>query len=106
MPDQQIPLQLRQEKTIQQRFERFHIAHPEVLEELIGLARQWRRAGHDHGAIEVFWAVLRWQRGMRGLPDDDEDYKLNDHYTSRYARLIMERCSDLDGVFEVRRLRA
>ena len=93
-------------ESIQERFEAFHTAHPEVFQELVILARQWKRAGRNKAGIEMFFAVLRWQRGIRGLPDANEEFKLNDHYTSRYARLIMASCPDLDGMFELRGLRS
>ena len=35
---------------------------------------------------------------------DTSGFKLNDHYTSRYARLIMEREPDLRGIFRTRKL--
>jgi hypothetical protein len=50
--------------------------------------------------------VLRWNRAIAGLPDPREDFKLNDHYTSRYARLIVAHEPDLAELFELRRLRA
>jgi hypothetical protein len=35
-----------------------------------------------------------------------DDFKLNNNYHSRYARLIMEREPGLDGFFETRGLRS
>jgi hypothetical protein len=32
----------------------------------------------------------------------DEDYKLNNNFTSRYARLLMQHNADLAGFFEIR----
>ena len=34
------------------------------------------------------------------------DYKLNDHYRSRYVRLIIEKHPELEGFFELRELKA
>jgi hypothetical protein len=36
------------------------------------------------------------------LRTTDTDYKLNNNYCSYYARLIMHREQDLDGIFEIR----
>jgi hypothetical protein len=36
----------------------------------------------------------------------DAGFKLNDHFTSRYARLLMQREPDLYGLFETRAVRA
>jgi hypothetical protein len=43
---------------------------------------------------------------MAGLPADGEEFKLNNNYTSRYARLLMEREAGLSGLFATRELRA
>lgn len=92
--------------TIQERFEAFHAKHPEVYAELVALARRAHRAGRRKIAIDQLFQVLRWDRMTAGLPDAAEDFKLNDHYRSRYARLIMTQCTDLEGIFGIRGLRA
>lgn len=92
--------------TIQERFERFHGNHPIVYQELVKLSYEWRAAGHNKGAIVMFFEVLRYRYGIRGLPDPTEDFKLNNNYRSRYARLIMELNPDLVGFFEIRELQA
>jgi hypothetical protein len=93
------------EASIQARFEAFHDAHPEVYDELVALARDAVRAGRSRIGVGMLWEVLRWNRTLRGV-EDPSGFKLNDHYRSRYARLIMEREHDLAGIFEVRELRA
>lgn len=92
-------------KTIEQRFWDFHDANPHVYGELVKLARRARSRGHHRMGIEMLFAIVRWRRMMR-TADPSSGFKLNDHYTSRYARLIMEQEPDLDGFFETRRLRA
>jgi len=88
--------------TTQARFERFHTEHPIVYRRLVDLAYRVKRAGHDRWAIANLWEKLRWEIAVEGLPDSTEDFKLNDHYKSRYARLIMEREPELEGLFETR----
>jgi len=46
--------------------------------------------------------VLRFQRRLAGLPDDDEIYRLNNNYTALYARLLMDNEPELAGLFEIR----
>lgn len=92
-------------KSIQERFERFHEANPDVYAELVLLARQAKQRGRERWAIGSLWEVLRWQRMMRTV-DETTDLKLNDHYRSRYARLIMLTEPDLSGFFEIRQLRS
>jgi hypothetical protein len=93
-------------KTIQQAFDEFHEANPKVYDELVRLARRAKARGHRKIGIELLFAVLRWQRMMETDDPSQAAFKLNDHYTSRYARLIMEREPDLEGFFETRALRS
>ncbi len=92
--------------TIDSRFEAFHARHPEVYDELVDLAYQARRvAGRRRIGIGMLFEVLRWEWTLAGLPDDAEEFKLNNNYRSRYARLIMANNPDLDGLFELRELK-
>lgn len=88
--------------TLDERFWQFHAAHPEVYGELVTLCRQWRRRNARPWSIKGAFEVLRWQRQIAGLPASDEAFKLNNNYHSRYARLLMDTCPDLAGLFEVR----
>lgn len=91
-------------KTIQEAFEDYHAAHPEVYAWLVRQARRAKERGHAKIGIELLFAVLRWER-MMGKPDPSQTtFKINDHYTSRYARLIMGCEADLVGFFETRQL--
>lgn len=91
------------EASIQAKFEKFHADHPEVYDELLGLARQMYAAGRKKIGIGMLWEVLRWHRTLRGV-EDDTGYKLNNNYRSRYVRLMIEREPEFDGFFELRRL--
>ena len=92
--------------TIQARFQRFHLAHPEVYDGLLGLTRQAASVGRTRIGIAMLFEVMRWHWIIAGLPDEAEVFKLNNNYKSRYARLIMRRNPDLDGMFETRTLTA
>ena len=89
-------------KSIDEKFWAFHAAHPEVYDELVRLARMGVVAGRHRLGIKQLFEVLRWNRTIQGLPDDDEEFKLNNSYTSRYARLIMAQEPGLGDVFETR----
>ena len=101
-PDDELP----EATTIQEHFEQFHERHPEVYVELLRLAQTGVRAGRTKLGIWQLVAVLRWNRSIEGLPDEREDYKINNNYASRYARLLMEQNPELEGIFELRRLLA
>jgi len=87
---------------MQERFDRYHEAHPEVYDRLVAICRHWRSLGYARGAINDAIGRVRWDQ--RESPDFDpqEDFKINDHYGAYYARLIMEREHDLLGFFETR----
>lgn len=84
-----------------ERFEKFHEDNPIVYQTLHRLAREWVA---DHGrqkmGIRMLWETARWQiiRATRNV-----DYKMNDHYTGYYARLLQMSDPVLDGLFEIRR---
>jgi hypothetical protein len=90
--------------TIDERFEAFHAANPDVYAELVRLARRAKARGHRRMGIELCFGALRWSRLMETT--GERGFKLNDHFTSRYSRLIQEREPDLDGFFETRALRS
>ena len=92
------------QKTIQDRFDDFHRDHPDVYQELARLARILKSKGRTHYSIDALMHVVRWNYVISGEPS--EDWKLNNDFSSRYARLLMEQEQDLTGFFELRRLKA
>lgn len=91
--------------TIDFAFRAFHAKHANVYAAVCHLARQAKRAGRTKIGIGMLWEVLRWQTFI-AANDEHEQYKLNNNYRSRYARLIMDVEDDLDGIFDLRELHA
>lgn len=89
--------------SIQTRFEKFHEENPHVYEELVKLARVAKERGRARFSIDMIYQVVRWNRFIQ---TNDPAFKLNDHYRSRYARLIMDQEKDLSGMFEIRELKS
>ena len=89
---------------IDRDFLAFHRRQPGVFEAIVELCFDWRRRGRARWSIDGVFQVLRWQRHFADLPDPDEEFKLNDHYRSRYARAI-NLVPGLEDFFEVRTLR-
>lgn len=87
---------------LEQGFRDFHGANPHVYVRLVELARQLRERGHRRVGMKMLFEVLRWEHALRTTGDD---FRLNNNYTAYYARLVMEREPDLDGIFETRELR-
>jgi len=83
-----------------ERFERFHKENLKVYEMLVALAREWiRRTGRRKVGIASLYERCRWDLAM---VTNDPDHRLNNDYKAFYARLIMLREADLDGVFDLR----
>ena len=87
---------------LEERFALYNARNPQVYQELRRLALEWVDAGHDSCSIDLLFNVLRWQSGLR--TKDDEGFKLNNSYRSRFSRLLMENEPRLAGKFETREL--
>ena len=83
------------------RFWEFHHANGHVYDELLRLARRWKAAGHSRCSMDMLFHLLRWDAGMA---TSDVDFKLNNDFTSRYARLLSANHRDMAGFFETRSL--
>jgi hypothetical protein len=90
-------------KTIQEKFEEFHKNNPHIYNEIVRLARQWKKAGKKRLGIKMIFEVLRWNTA---IATQSQDFKLSNNYTSRYTRLIEAQESDLVNVFRTRPLTA
>lgn len=91
--------------TIQDRFEKFHAENPHILARLEEMTSGWLSHGNDRASIHMLWELLRWQQGT-GMFAKGEDFKLNDHFPARYARLMVDRHPEWASVFHLRELRA
>jgi hypothetical protein len=91
------------DKSAQDKFEEYHAQNPQVLKALIRLTDQAVANGHKRLGIELIYNVLRWETMISTMGDE---YKLNNNYKSRYARLIEEVRPDLEGIFNKRGLRS
>ena len=81
----------------------FIAENPQVWSKFRMLACKLKAKGYDRWGAKSLWEVLRWEMALTtnaaaGAP------KLNNNYTSRFARRLMEE-PDFEGFFEVRRLR-
>lgn len=83
----------------------FHRAHPEVAGGLVRLARPLLRRGYTHLGLKMLWETLRYRTMLGAQVPDESPWRLNNNWTSFYARHLMETYPDLAGVFELRELR-
>lgn len=96
-------LQLSLETRLDREFSEFHESNPDVYAELVRLAREAVARGRRRIGIKMLWEVLRWHFWLQ---TSSEDFRLNNNFPSRYARLVMAREPDLRGVFETRALKS
>ena len=81
----------------------FHAAHPEVYAAVVRFAREVRGRGFKRFGMRAIWERARW---FLAIESEEGEYRLNDNFISRYARLVMQQEPDLVDFFEVRELRA
>lgn len=85
------------------RWWEFNLANPVVLSRLISLCMDWREARPgERVSMKMLWERLRWETAVG---DATADYRLNNSYTSLYARFILVLRPEWDGMFETRERR-
>ena len=90
--------------TIEERFQQFHEANPHVMRAFVRLAVETKKQGHASYGAKALFEVLRWKYALE--TKDVDGFKLNNNYTSRYARLAMDEQPFLEDFFNTRQLRA
>jgi hypothetical protein len=90
--------------SIQEQFQKFHELNPWVYRTLVKMTRDLVGRGRKRIGMKMLFEVLRWQWAM-STSDPSSDFKLNNNYHSRYARLIMTNERGLEDAFETRHLR-
>ena len=84
-----------------EKFLAFHEENPHVYQQLCGLAWSAHYAGLRRIGIKRLFEVLRWEHSLKTTGDE---FKLNNNYTSFYARLIEDENPELAGIFEKRKV--
>lgn len=89
--------------TIQQKFEKFNRENPTIYKELVRLATIAKVQGVQRYSAKAMFEVIRWNFVLRRL---GANFRINNDFTSRYARLINRREPGLRNFFTVRKLKA
>ena len=87
--------------TLDERFALFDEANPWVADALVELADDLVAHGARRIGVKHLFEVLRWHHTRSTV---GEVFKLNNNFTSRYARMLQERRPDLAGMIETRTL--
>jgi len=85
-------------ETIEERFASFHAQNPHVYRAICILARELTGKGATRLGMKMLFEYLR----VSSLRTSGRDFKLNNSYTSRYARLVVDAEPDLAPLFELR----
>jgi hypothetical protein len=88
--------------SIQERFEDFDGRHPEVFEAFREIAEKLLASGHRHYSADAVLHVVRFHRDVNRPRHGG--FKVNDHFSSRYARKLMATDSRFAGFFTTRAL--
>ena len=88
---------------IDERFHKWSTDNPHVVTDFIALALEAKSRGFERHSADSLMHVLRWKKRVRA---NEGGYGLNDHFTSRLARLAMQREPSLAGFFETRTTKA
>lgn len=92
----------RERPSLDERFEAFHASHPWVYEALEELMTQWVEGGGGSISVKALFEQLRWSRlDLEG----DKPFRLNNNFTSRYARLLCDCHPEWADAFQLRTLR-
>ncbi len=92
--------------TITERFEAFHAAHPEVLAEMLRLARARLARGETRIGAKALWEELRSSLELADDGKGEGAYRLNNTYVACYSRRLIEIEPALGDVIETRQRKA
>lgn len=88
--------------TIQERWELWERANPWVVPFVEALIRRLLDKGHTRVGLKQCWEVVRYEYGAT----TGDRFKANNDFTSRAARLILQRHPEWGPFIETRELRA
>lgn len=90
--------------TIQHKFEEFHKDNPNVFRLFRRYSRMAKDAGSTQYSAKAIFERVRWHVNIATRSKDA--FKLNNNYTSRYARMLADTDSSFTDFFVNRKLRS
>lgn len=100
-PDQ-LSLALQHKSAADRNFAEWAAANKQVIDWLAAEALQLQRSGFRHYSVKTLWEVARHHTALREGPKSK--WKLNNSWTSRVARLLIQKHPELSSFFELRKL--
>ena len=90
-------------QTMDVECDRYIRENPQIWQQFRMLAVKLKAKGIDRYGAKAIWEVLRYELALKAVTSG-EKYALNNNYTSRFARKLMEE-EDFAGFFELRQLK-
>lgn len=91
--------------TIQERFEKFDRDHPGVYCFFRRFAQELRAAGRKRCGAKLIIERIRWHYAITSAPSaSGEEFKIDNRFTSRYARKLIAERPEFADFFELRKL--
>jgi hypothetical protein len=81
------------------RFWKFHRENPEIYKQFRQFGRDALMRGYDHYGSKAIMEVIRWHMEIETFGDD---FKINNNYTSCYARMLVLLEPEFEGFFRLR----
>lgn len=108
-----MPTTPKKKLTTQERFELFHAANPHVYEMFRFFMKELLRRGHTRISPNFIVDRIRWEMmvptvatpGCGWHVAGGKPLKINDHFASRYARLVIAEHPAAAKIIELRKLR-
>lgn len=100
-------------RSIQDSFEEYHRNNPKIYGEFKKFALKAIKAGKKRISFKMILNVIRWEVFIAPIkpnlfdqPNEFSEMKINDAYSSRYARLFVEDYPEHKDKIELRNLRS
>lgn len=91
--------------TIEARFQQFHSDNPQVFQYLVKLTHEQHLHGKRRFGLKAMWEQIRWRIFLGDIQVQGE-HRLNNDFTSRYVRTLVEKHPAYRGLFNLRALRS
>lgn len=93
----------RDRPTIPERFAAFHAANPVVYRLFRQYAHDAKRAGRTRFSADAIIQRIRW---FVSVETNGDEFKINDHFSAHYSRMLIAEEPEFAGFFELRTTRA
>jgi len=95
-------LSLFPESPLDRAFRKYDVANPHIYRVFVKKVFEAVREGRQNWSARAIFNVIRWNTELRG----DDDFKVNNNYSSRYTRKFESEYPELMGFLRKRKLKS